>query len=148
MKNNNITTLDMYLDFCKNQKRLNPNTLRAYRIDILQFSSFIAPKSFPETDRLALENYIKTLHNRYSPRSAKRKIASIKSYLSFSSSLFCLYSIIGISAATRFSPIRREDALGSWVITILLSCRSMIMLARLPNHAMILLIRRIFVILL
>lgn len=83
MKNNNITTLGMYLDFCKNQKRLNPNTLRAYRIDILQFSSFITPKSFPETDKLALENYIKMLHNRYSPRSAKRKIASIKAFFHY-----------------------------------------------------------------
>lgn len=83
MKNNNTTVLDMYLDFCANQKRLSPKTLRAYRIDILQFSSFIAPKRFSETDRLVLENYTKTLHKKYSPRSAKRKIASLKAFFRY-----------------------------------------------------------------
>lgn len=82
MYNNNII-LDSYLDFCGNQKRLNPKTLRAYRIDILQFSSFISPKGFPETDRIVLEDYIRMLHSKYSPRSAKRKIASLKAFFRY-----------------------------------------------------------------
>lgn len=80
---NNGILLDSYLDFCANQKRLSPKTLRAYRIDILQFSSFISPKSFTETCRVVLENYIKVLHNKYSPRSAKRKIASLKAFFRY-----------------------------------------------------------------
>ena len=34
-----------YLEYCRSQKRLDPKTLKAYRIDLRQFSA-----CFPDTD--------------------------------------------------------------------------------------------------
>lgn len=69
--------IDKYLDICANEKRLSPDTLKAYRIDLDQFADFAAGK---ETDRELLSAFIQELNRNFSPRSAKRKIASIRAF--------------------------------------------------------------------
>lgn len=68
-----------YLDFCKYQKELNEKTIKAYRIDLLQFITYM-----DGTDGLLskanLSNFITTLHQQYRPKSVKRKIASMKAF--------------------------------------------------------------------
>lgn len=74
-----------YLDYCKTQKRLDPKTLKAYRTDLCQFISFfdnsyIYATSISISD---IEKYISYLHQNFKPKTAKRKLASIKSFYHF-----------------------------------------------------------------
>ena len=67
-----------YLEYCQFQKRLDTKTLKAYKIDLQQFA-----KQFPSADILdvtptILENYIAGLHQKYKPKTVKRKIATLK----------------------------------------------------------------------
>lgn len=69
--------INSYLEFCKNQKRLDSKTLKAYRIDLSQLSSQITAEKISSVTVDVLEAYISTLHQTYKPKTAKRKIASI-----------------------------------------------------------------------
>lgn len=68
-----------YLVYCEYQKNLSTDTLKAYRIDLTQFTTFLN-----ETDktlnREGLINYIARLHVTYRPRTAKRKVATLKAF--------------------------------------------------------------------
>lgn len=73
-----IVQTNHYLEYCQSQKRLDSKTLKAYRIDLQQFT-----KQFPSADILditptILENYIAGLHQKYKPKTVKRKIATLK----------------------------------------------------------------------
>lgn len=72
------TSINSYLDYCQNQKRLDPKTLRAYRTDLTQFCSHIRSADAPEVTPARLEGYIAGLHQRYKPKTVKRKIATLK----------------------------------------------------------------------
>lgn len=67
-----------YLEYCQIQKRLNEKTLRAYQIDLVQFYNFIQPTNILETTPEILENFFANLHQKYKPKTVKRKIASLK----------------------------------------------------------------------
>lgn len=71
-----------YLLDCQYQKGLDSKTLKAYRIDLEQFSMFIAQNSL-ELTREGLVAYISDLHQQYQPRSVKRKIASVKAFCGY-----------------------------------------------------------------
>lgn len=71
-----------YLIQCKEQKRLDAKTVKAYRIDITQFEDYIQTND-NQYDREALRGFIAFLNQKYKPRTVKRKIASVKGYLSF-----------------------------------------------------------------
>lgn len=70
---------DGYLEYCRSQKRLDPKTLKAYRIDLRQFSAYFANTELSDVLPEKLEQYIAALHQKYKPKTVKRKIASIKS---------------------------------------------------------------------
>lgn len=74
--------LSQYLFYCAHQKGLDPKTIKAYRIDLTQFSTF-----WSGTDqRLTKENinaYIVDLNAHFKPKSVKRKIASIKAFITY-----------------------------------------------------------------
>lgn len=63
-----------FLDMSRNQKRLSPHTIKAYRIDLLQLQRFVGDHT---VDKVMLGQYIKHLNETFSPRSVKRKLASI-----------------------------------------------------------------------
>ena len=72
-----------YLEYCQSQKRLDPKTLKAYRIDLKQFEQRI-----PVQDSLAvtpdiLEAFIAELHQNYKPKTVRRKIASVKAFFHY-----------------------------------------------------------------
>ncbi|MEG2112244.1 MAG: tyrosine-type recombinase/integrase, partial [Anaerovoracaceae bacterium] len=71
-----------YLNFCKYQKNLNEKTLKAYRIDLRQFTEYIE-QYHQELSRSILTDFITELHKKYKPKSAKRKIASVKAFFTF-----------------------------------------------------------------
>ena len=66
--------IQQFLDFCKSRKALNDKTIKAYRIDLRQFSEFTGNTYSKET----ISCYIDKLHEQFKPRTVKRKIASVK----------------------------------------------------------------------
>ena len=80
---NHTDLVDTYLDYCSKQKRLDAKTIRAYRTDLEQLKTVIELTDPDAISTEELESYIQTLHTKYKPRTAKRKIASIKAFFSF-----------------------------------------------------------------
>lgn len=79
--NNLSSIITEYLDYCHSQKCLDEKTLKAYRIDLRQFAEFLDSVSYLDISRITpsiVESYIGTLHSTYKPKTAKRKIASLK----------------------------------------------------------------------
>ena len=66
-----------YLAACEFGKRLSADTVKAYRIDLRQYLEFAgnAPGS-----RELLSRYIAHLNSSFAPRSAKRKLASVRAF--------------------------------------------------------------------
>lgn len=72
------TLIANYLEYCGTQKRLDEKTLKAYRIDLRQFSEQTSSQEITEITSETLEAYIAKLHQQYKPKTVKRKIASVK----------------------------------------------------------------------
>ena len=66
-----------YLEMCHYERNLSADTLKAYRIDLRQFSEFTKGEW---ADRDMLNRYIKHLNVCFSPRSVKRKLASVRAF--------------------------------------------------------------------
>lgn len=77
------TLVEGYLSYCQYQRRLNPKTIKAYRIDLIQFVDFaklINPRLTTSVDhKEAIIDYIKDISN-YSHRTIRRKLASLKAF--------------------------------------------------------------------
>ncbi len=72
------TCIDNYLEYCEMQKCLDQKTLKAYRIDLRQFCEQTPKTQITEITSEILESYIARLHGQFKPKTAKRKIASVK----------------------------------------------------------------------
>lgn len=72
-----------YLSHCEHQKRLDSKTLKAYRIDLGQFSKSTGITDPIDVSTNILEIYISTLHEKYKPKTVKRKIASLKAFFHY-----------------------------------------------------------------
>lgn len=74
----NLTFLiSKYIEAAEYIKKLSPNTIKAYRIDLTQFASFT--KNIL-ADKDTIKQYIVHLNQQFAPRSVKRKIASIRAF--------------------------------------------------------------------
>ena len=71
-----------YLLFGRHQKNLNEKTIKAYRIDLKQFAVYLE-QGQREISKDAISDYIMDMNHRFKPRSVKRKIASLKAFLSY-----------------------------------------------------------------
>lgn len=76
--NNLQNHIENYLDYCRIQKCLDKKTLKAYRIDLRQFSEQISVTEASDLTSATLETYVAKLHQQYAPKTVKRKIASLK----------------------------------------------------------------------
>ena len=74
--------ISRYLLDCQYQKGLDPKTLKAYRIDLAQFSAFVDQRNL-ELTREGIMEYIADLHQQYRPKTIRRKIASIKAFCGY-----------------------------------------------------------------
>lgn len=81
--NNLQNIINTYLDFCQFQKRLDNKTLKAYRIDLKQYTEFVSNDFDRAIVISTLENFITTLHTKFKPKTVKRKIASIKAFFHY-----------------------------------------------------------------
>lgn len=66
-----------YLHACEFEKNLSPDTLKAYRIDLTQFTAFVQDRT---VDQALLRQYIVHLNQNFAPRSVKRKLASVHAF--------------------------------------------------------------------
>ena len=71
------TAIAAYLETCEYEKKLSPDTIKAYRIDLQQFSGFTQGNW---ADRDILSEYIKYLNASFAPRSVKRKLDSVRAF--------------------------------------------------------------------
>lgn len=72
------TLIPKYLDCCQYERRLSPDTVKAYRIDLTQFARFAAGKDWQ--DRELLGQFVRHLNQGFAPRSVKRKLASLRAF--------------------------------------------------------------------
>ncbi len=71
-----------YLFYCREQRRLDEKTVRAYGIDLTQFKEFISG-TVTELSKEVLNSYIIYLHGRYKQKTVKRKIATLKAFFAY-----------------------------------------------------------------
>lgn len=71
-----------YLEYCTYRKRLDRKTLKAYHIDLNQYERFCSGRT-DYTLRITVDNFITELHKQYKPKTAKRKIASLKAFFHY-----------------------------------------------------------------
>lgn len=69
--------IEQYLDAAACEKKLSPDTIKAYRIDLKQFATFADDAM---ANKEVLSQYIKYLNQRFAPRSVKRKLASVRAF--------------------------------------------------------------------
>lgn len=83
MNNTTTSIIDEYLVYCKNQKRLDKKTLKAYRIDLTQYSGFYENSNIHMPSISHIESFIGYLNHNYKPKTVKRKIASLKAFFHY-----------------------------------------------------------------
>lgn len=67
-----------YIAVCSDLKGLSAFTIKAYKIDLRQFCSYMQGKDcFSKNE---LNKYINSLHQHFKPKTAKRKIACLKAF--------------------------------------------------------------------
>ena len=76
------TLIASYMKNCESIKKLDKKTLKAYRIDLRQFQTFMLAYTDFE-DKNAINDYISSLHEQYKPRTTKRKIAALKAFFHY-----------------------------------------------------------------
>ena len=69
----------LFLNYCQTRKKLSPQTLKAYEIDLKQFEQFC----HNDFSKSSLCNYVETMHEQYKPKTVKRKIATLKTFTHF-----------------------------------------------------------------
>lgn len=70
--------IDEFLNYCRYHKKLSDKTIRAYKIYLSQYGVFSN-----ELSKQALWDYIEYLNKKYKPKTAKRKLATLKAFIHF-----------------------------------------------------------------
>ena len=92
-----------FLNYCKDRKALNAKTIKAYSIDLRQFTLF----SKQDYKKRIICNYISFLHKMYKPKSVKRKIATLKAFTHF----LMIEDVIEINPFDKIDTSFKEPAL-------------------------------------
>ena len=71
-----------YLKTCETVQKLNSKTIKAYRIDLSQFHTFMLPLA-DFTEKSTLNSFLSLLHQKYKPKTVKRKIATLKAFFHY-----------------------------------------------------------------
>lgn len=74
--------IDNYLSSCRIQRSLDPKTLKAYRIDLKQYAAFVNIAEQPFS-RFSILQYLETVSLSYAPKTVKRKLASLRGFVSY-----------------------------------------------------------------
>ena len=74
--------IKIYLNFCDSMKGLSVKTRIAYSTDLKQFRKWHG-KDFDWCNKPVLLDYISEIYKRFKPRTAKRKVASLKAFFHY-----------------------------------------------------------------
>lgn len=74
--------ISAYLHICRYQRKLDEKTIKAYRIDLTQFETFLLAGQY-ELSKDSISAYVMEMNQHFKPRSVKRKIASIKAFIRY-----------------------------------------------------------------
>jgi len=81
-------TIGEYLEYLELEKGLSQNTLDAYRRDLESFSDALNIDDINSVDRIMINSYVRTLReNKYAPTSIIRKVASLRGFFKWASSV-------------------------------------------------------------
>lgn len=83
MTNTLISIITDYITYCETQKRLSSKTLKAYCTDLTQFSNFIQISDINLISISDIESFIGYLNHNFKPKTAKRKLASLKAFFHY-----------------------------------------------------------------
>lgn len=77
-----------FIKFCKNTRRLSPDTIKAYGFDLNGFSEFLSASKPPvieckEVTRQTLMEYINYLNENFAIKTVRRRIASLRSFYNY-----------------------------------------------------------------
>lgn len=78
-----ISITEKYLEYCKSQKRLDKKTIKAYQIDLNQFTLYCNNANINSISVPDIENFIGYLHHNFKPKTVKRKLASLKAFFHY-----------------------------------------------------------------
>jgi integrase/recombinase XerD len=73
--------IDSYLDYCEYLKKLSRKSIKAYAIDLEQLRKHLSSEDIPAKSDISA--YIVHLHKICSPKTVKRKIASIRAFFNY-----------------------------------------------------------------
>ena len=71
--------LKLYLARCRDQRRLDDKTIKAYRCDILQFMAWLNEGRM-QFDREAMRCYLACLNHTWAASTVRRKLASLRAW--------------------------------------------------------------------
>ncbi len=71
-----------YLSACESEKRLDKKTIKAYRIDLRQFTEYVIGQA-ASFDRETIKSYTAYMNQKFRPSTVKRKIASIRAFVTW-----------------------------------------------------------------
>ena len=74
--------LEQYFEDCEKGRGLSSHSLKAYKTDLRLFKEKMGGFE-NEIDKESLKEFIRFLHNTYKPKSAKRKLASVKAFFRY-----------------------------------------------------------------
>ena len=77
-----------FIKFCKNQRRLSPDTARAYGLDLKGFAEFLSAldppvTSIQEVTKPILQEYVNYLNGDFAVKTVRRRIASVRSFFNY-----------------------------------------------------------------
>lgn len=77
-----------FIEYCRSQKRLSQDTLKAYGLDLKGFIEFLSGLPFPVEDstgvsRQTLEEYVCYLNKNFAAKTVRRRIASVRSFYNY-----------------------------------------------------------------
>jgi integrase/recombinase XerD len=77
--------IENFIFHCQYEKNLSSHSLKAYSIDLKQFQEFILKNKVVEDaiDKIIIRDYLKELFQNKKPKTIKRKIATIKSFMNY-----------------------------------------------------------------
>lgn len=110
--------LEKYFSYCELQKQLSGYTLKAYRIDLIQYLNHFSAMIL---DKDSITQYIYYLHENFKPKSVRRKMASLKAFARY----LCRNDIISVNPfdkiGTNFKePLRLPRTIPAHVIESIL----------------------------
>ncbi len=77
------TSINDFFNHCRYEKNLSSKTLKAYEIDLRQFSLFLKDiETLQEISKHEIRNYLTSISS-LKPRTVKRKVATIKTFFNY-----------------------------------------------------------------